>query len=293
MIHIKSLLIILLATSTLVHAKVSVFACEPEWAALTRELGGTDVNIYTATNNRQDPHHIQARPSLIAKARRADLLVCTGAELEAGWLPLLLRKSGNSKIQRGKIGHFMATDHVRLLGKPKHLDRRYGDIHAAGNPHIQLDPRRMLQVATQLSQTFINIDPGNRARYQNNLRVFNSSWQKKMRYWKKIAKPLHGKSVVVHHDSWLYLQQWLGMTQRGTLEPIPGIPPTSAHLSTLLNKVKKQRIHKIIYASSQSSKAAQWLSSKTGTPTVRIDISPGKNERLSLWFERVIRQLLR
>jgi len=284
--------LLFLLGASVAHAKLQVFACEPEWSALVRELGGKHLSIYTATNNRQDPHYIQARPSLIAKARRADLLVCTGAELEAGWLPLLLRKSGNRKILAGKQGHFMATRYVRLLEKPRIVDRSMGDIHAAGNPHIQLDPARMLIVAKNLSKTLIKLDPKNRVYYQQRLRSFSAIWKKKMRYWKNSARSLKGKSIVVHHKSWVYLRKWLGIKRAGTLESRPGVPPTVSHLSKLLSELRSKSIHRIVYATSQNSKAAKWLSRKTGIPAVAVDISPAAKESLVQWFDRLIRNLL-
>nr|VFJ60278.1 MAG: zinc/manganese transport system substrate-binding protein [Candidatus Kentron sp. FW] len=275
------------------HADVRVFACEPEWSALVRSLGGKHVTIYTATTNRQDPHHIQARPSLIAKARRADLLICSGAELEIGWLPLLLRKSGNPKIQPGQPGHFMATDYVTLLEKPTVLDRSEGDIHAAGNPHIQLDPMRMLQVAENLSRTLAKIDPAHLADYREKLASFTGKWQDSLSRWRERAQPIKGKSIVVHHNNWVYLRKWLGLDQAATLEPKPGIPPTSSHLSQLLSGLQQTAVHKIIYASYQDDRAANWLSEKTGIPTIALDISPATDETLIQWFERLIDQLLK
>ena len=127
-------------------AALRVLACEPEWGALAQELGGSLVDVSVATNALQDPHQIQAKPSLIARARNADLVVCTGAELEIGWLPVLLQQSGNAKVQPGQPGNFAAADYVRKLDVPTQLDRSQGDVHAAGNPHIQTDPRAIAQV---------------------------------------------------------------------------------------------------------------------------------------------------
>src|SRR5512146_1043750 len=134
------------------HAALNVFACEPEWAALTQQLAGDKASVYIATSALQDPHRIEARPSLIAKARRADLLVCTGAELEVGWLPVVLRESGNSAIQPGGNGYFEAASAVHLLEAPTRLDRSEGDVHPQGNPHIQTDARNFLPIAEALSQ---------------------------------------------------------------------------------------------------------------------------------------------
>lgn len=274
------------------HANLQVFACEPEWSALVKALGGDHVTVYAATTNKQDPHHIQARPSLIAKARRADLLVCTGAELEIGWLPLLLRKSGNARIQAGQSGHFMAADYVTLIEKPVVLDRSQGDIHAAGNPHIHLDPTRVLQVAEHLSQTLVQIDPAHQVDYRNQLALFTQEWQKNLGQWKMQTQPIRGKSIVVHHNSWVYLQQWLGLKQVGTLELKPGVPPTSSNLSQMLSNLEQISVYGIIYASYQDDKAANWLSQKTGIPIVALDSGPAENETLVQWFDRLIGKLL-
>jgi zinc/manganese transport system substrate-binding protein len=274
------------------YSDVNVFACEPEWAALSKTLGGEHVSIYTATSNKQDPHHIQARPSLIAKARQADLLVCTGAELEVGWLPLLLRKSANPRIQIGQAGHFLATDSETLLGKPAVLDRSLGDIHAAGNPHIHLNPERLLRVAERLAHRLASIDSSNEMDYLQNLAVFSRQWKEKMVYWRTLASPLNGQLIVVHHDNWLYLKQWLGLTQLATLELKPGIPPTSAHLSSLVSRVRQANVYGITYANYQDDKAANWLSEKTGVPTVALDFSPAKGEGLIQWYEHLINGLL-
>lgn len=291
-VGIVTLLLVLPLWASSVSAKINVFACEPEWAALAKELGGSALRIYSATTAEQDPHHIQARPSLIAKARRADLLVCSGAELEVGWLPLLLRKSANPHIQPGQLGYFMATDHVNLLNKPTVLDRSMGDVHGDGNPHIHLDPDRLLQVAVKLADVLGRLDSDNEQVYQRNLQYFTTTWQQTMARWRDEAKPLQGKSIVVHHDSWVYLEQWLGLNRVATLEPKPGVPPTSGHLSLLLSQLQKEPADVIVHAGYQSDKAARWLSGKTEIPVRALAFSVGKNETLIAWFDRLLSQLL-
>lgn len=157
---------LLLALAMPAQAAVKIFACEPEWGALAQELGGNLVDVTVATTALQDPHHIQARPSLIARARNADLVVCTGAELEIGWLPILLQQSGNAKVQAGQPGNFAAADHVRKLEIPGQIDRSQGDVHATGNPHIHTDPRNIAKVATALGLRLAQIDPGHASQYE-------------------------------------------------------------------------------------------------------------------------------
>jgi zinc/manganese transport system substrate-binding protein len=278
--------------SNTVYAQINVFACEPEWATLTRTLGSNAVKVYSATTAQQDPHHIQARPSLIAKVRRADLLVCTGADLEVGWLPLLLRKSGNANIQQNQFGHFMASEHVVLLEKPTVLDRSLGDIHAAGNPHFHLDPYRIMQVANRLTKRLIKIDPVNSTLYQKNLLNFTSEWKLAILKWEKYAQALRGKRIVASHNSWVYLEQWLGLVKIATLEPKPGIPPSSTHLSKILAVIKKNRAEMILVADYQNHQSAHWLSKKTKIPIIELPASVANNENLIQWFDRILKQLL-
>jgi len=266
-------------------AAINVLACEPEWSALTRELAGDLVDVSSATNGAQDPHHVQARPSLLSKARRADLLVCTGAELEIGWLPLLQRKTGNPKIQDGAEGYFMATDVVMLLDVPTVLDRSQGDVHAAGNPHIQTDPNNITDVAAALNQRLQQIDPAHADQYQQRYDDFSQRWQTAIQHWEQQAAPLRGKRIIVHHKSWVYLNDWLGLKEIGTLEPKPGIPPTTDHLSALLKKMQRKPADLIIYAAYQSSRSAHWLSEKTGIKAVKLPFTVGGIDGVNTLFD--------
>jgi zinc/manganese transport system substrate-binding protein len=277
-------------------AKLNVFACEPEWGALAKELGGNALRIYTATTGKQDPHHIQARPSLLAKARRADLLICTGAELEIGWLPILLRKTGNPRIQPGRLGYLMATDYVRLRDIPTYLDRSEGDIHAAGNPHIQTDPHNIARIAKVLAQRLAELDPANAADYQNRHQNFKKRWQAAIQRWEKQATVLKGVPIVVHHKNWIYLEHWLGLKEIATLEPKPGIPPSSWHLAQLLKQLKRQPAKMVIYAAYQESRPARWLSQKAGIPAVVLPFTVGgTTEATNLFtlFDDTLKRLLR
>jgi len=186
----KILYAFLLLLSSNVHAALNVFACEPEWAALTQQLAGNQANIYTATGALQDPHQVQARPSLIARARSAQLVVCTGAELEIGWMPVVLSESVNDAIQPGSIGNFEAAKYVTMLEIPTRLDRADGDVHAAGNPHIQTDPRNFLPIAEALTKRLIQLDPANTAYYQQRLATFNRQWRAAIAKWEIQAAPL-------------------------------------------------------------------------------------------------------
>lgn len=261
--------------SSQAFAKVNVFACEPEWKALAQSLGGKHVKAYSATTAFQDPHYIEARPSLIAKTRRADLLVCTGAELEIGWLPLLLRQSGNAKIQAGEPGYFLAASFVDRLEVPSELDRSQGDIHASGNPHVHWGPYRMITIAKALSNRLGEIDPEHKADYENNLNAFVTDWKAQIVKWEALSEKFKGKRVVVYHKNWSYLFKWLGVEVIGDLEPKPGLPPTSSHLAKLLKQSRSDKPSAIVMANYQDDKGAKWLSKKTDVTLIKLPFTVG------------------
>jgi zinc/manganese transport system substrate-binding protein len=263
--------LLVLATAP-VRAAVEVFACEPEWAALANELGGNAVATTAATTARQDPHYIQARPSLIAAVRKADLLVCSGADLEIGWLPLLLRKGNNPRIQPGQPGYLMASQFVVRLEIPTVLDRAQGDLHAQGNPHIQTDPRNIGLVAREVAQRLQQIDPANAGDYAQSLAAFETKWNAAIGQWQDQAAPLRGKKVVVHHKSWAYL---LGLVEVATLESKPGVPPSAAHLNELLVQLKADPAALIIRAPYQDPQPSEWLTKQTGIPNAALPFTVG------------------
>ncbi len=287
--------ILLCFLSMPVRAELNIFTCESDWASLARELGGDKVDVYQATNGKQDVHYIQARPSLLARARRADLLMCTGAGLESGWLPVILRKTGNAKIRPGQPGHLMAADFVLLKGRPQNLDRSEGDIHAAGNPHIQTDPHNISKIAEALSQRLQQLDSANAEHYQTRHADFTQRWQAAIIAWKQRAAALKGLPVVVYHDGWVYLQDWLGLQKVAVLEPKPGIPPGSGHLSRVLRTLQAQPAKAVIYAAYQDPKAAKWLTNKTGISALALPNSIGGAdgaEDLFGLFDTIINRLL-
>lgn len=260
------------------QAKLRVFACEAEWGSLLTELAGDAVDVDVATTALQDVHVVEARPSLIAKMRKADLLVCSGAQLEIGWLPQLLRQAANAKVASGP-GNFMAASQVTTLEKPASVDRSAGDVHPDGNPHVQLDPNRVLVIAKALSARLGELDTANAATYQTRLADFETRWQAAIKRWEAKAAPLKGKAVVVHHSSWVYLLQWLGMHEIGSLEPKPGVPPTSSHLSSLIDVTKSGGAIAIISAAYQDSKPGEWLSERTGVPALVLPFSVGGDDQ--------------
>jgi zinc/manganese transport system substrate-binding protein len=274
---------------------LDVFACEPEWGALAKVIGGAHVEVYTATTALQDVHKIQARPSLIAKYRQADLLVCTGAELEAGWLPALAEKGNNPKLLPGAPGHFEAFRHVPMRETPASLDRSLGDVHPYGNPHIQTGPGSILAVAAPLAERLAQLDPAHAGAYRAQHAAFAEQWRAAMARWSGRGKPLAGVKVVSAHKGWVYLYEWLGMQEVATLEPKPGIPPSAGHLERVLTDLQRTPARMVVRAAYQDPRPAQWLSERSGIPVVELPFSvggaPGAGDLFGL-FEVTLERLL-
>src|SRR5688572_16796665 len=276
----RALLCVLLwAAAVPVWAALNIFACTPEWGALAKELGGDQAAVYTATSALQDPHRIEARPSLIARARSADLMVCTGAELEVGWAPLVQTQSGNARIQAGQPGYFEAASVVPLLDRPARLDRSMGDVHPGGNPHVHLDPRNVAKIALALGERMSLLDAAEAAHYRARTKAFLERWRDATARWEKRAAPLKGVPVVAYHKNLSYLFDWLGMRETGALEPKPGLPPSTAHLSALLEQLKRDPAKAVVRAAYNEPRAADWLAERAGVPSVMLPYTVGGTDR--------------
>ncbi len=285
--------LVLLATPLCADA-LDVFACEPEWGSLVAEIAGDAADIVVATTAFQDPHRLQARPSLIAAARNADLLVCTGADLEVGWLPLLLRRAGNRDIQPGSPGNFMAADFVRRLEIPRSVDRSQGDVHPQGNPHIHLHPRNIARIAAALRERLSQLSPENAALFRANGDDFAARWEEAVQAWQERAAKFEGMRLVAHHRSFSYLADWLGLDMLATLEPRPGIPVSGAQLAQLIEVLEPDPPRAIVRAPFENEKASLWLSERLDVPAVILPYTVGGSEQatdLFLLYEDTLTRL--
>jgi zinc/manganese transport system substrate-binding protein len=213
--------------------------------------------------------------------RRADLFVCTGSDLEIGWLPVLINSAGNRKVKQGEPGYFMASDFVKRLDIPTKVDRSMGDVHPYGNPHIQLDPRNIAVVANSLAARLAEIDGENADYYKAQNAAFQKKWSEAIRRWDSEAAGLKGLRIVTYHSDAVYLTNWLGLILVTTIEPKPGIPPSAGHLSELLTELKAHPADLIVRMAYNDPKAPEWLSERTGIPEVELPFTVGGTDQAS------------
>ena len=265
----------LILTPCLAQAKLNVVATTPDFGSIAKEIGGDKVEVTALAKPTEDPHFVDAKPSLIVKLNRADAVVEGGAELEIGWLPRLLDESRNQKLEAGAPGRISSSQGIELVEVPATLDRSKGDIHAAGNPHYMTDPANARIVAQHIAEAFSSLDPKSAATYQDNLKKFTDGLDAKLVEWEKLLALYKGQEVVAYHDSWPYFARRFGLKIDMFLEPKPGIPPTPAHLADVILKMKEDHVHVIIVEPYQGRHTAESVARQTGATVVDVTQFPG------------------
>lgn len=251
-------------------AKLTVITTLTDYAAVAREIAGDQAEVIAMAKPTEDPHFVDARPSLIVKLRTADMLIEGGAELEAGWLPPLLETARNPKLANGSPGRVKACAPIKLLGVPATLDRAAGDVHASGNPHFMVDPIIAKAVANHFAEAFASVDPPNAELYRANSRKFTATIDAKLQEWGKALMPYRGQHVAAYHDDWLYFARRFGLEFDILLEPKPGVPPSPAHLAAVIGQIKSLNAKAIVVEPYHQRKVAEKVASSTGAKVVDL-----------------------
>jgi len=263
----KTLLLwLLLPLSLFAHMKVAV--SYPYIGAITKAIAKEHVDIIVLAKGNWDPHFVVPRPSLIAKLRRSDALIMNGAQLEIGWLPPLINRAANFKVQPQAKSFLNLSGQVELIQKPKSVDRSLGDVHPDGNPHFHLDPKNILVLAQVITGFLNRLDDKHKDIYEKNLQAFASMWEKHLEKWEKRMAPKKGMKVIQFHDNLAYFNAAYGLKSIGTIEPLPGISPSSRHTLKLLSIIKDQKPCCILHDVYHSTKTAKYLVNKTGIKLV-------------------------
>ncbi|HEY0705598.1 MAG TPA: metal ABC transporter substrate-binding protein [Polyangia bacterium] len=263
--------VVLLAGGRSVWAGVRVVASVPDLAALAREIGGDAVSVKSLSSPTQDPHFVDAKPSLALELNRAQLVLFVGLDLEVGWLPTLLVGARNPGIQPGSAGHLDCSQFVKKLDVPgAAVDRSQGDIHPGGNPHYLYDPRAAGAVAEGIAKRLGELDPAQAAHYQANLASFKKRLETTRTRWEQRLAGLRGMPVIGYHRTWSYLADWLGFEQIGFLEPKPGVPPSPRHIAGLLALAKQRKVRLVLQEDHYPDATSRLVASRIPAALVRV-----------------------
>jgi len=282
--------VLLLAFAARAEAKVRVVASIEVLADLSKQVGGDRVDVTSLSRGYQDPHFVEAKPSLVLALNRADALVHVGLDLEVGWLPPLVQQSRNARIQRGQPGNIDASTSIKpedIPNVPSDQLRALGDIHPLGNPHYWIPPGNARAIARLLAERFTALDPGGAATYKAELARFEGQLASKEKQWTAAAAPLRGTRVVTYHKSWSYVSHWLGMEEVGYIEPRPGIPPTAAHTAQLIDLMKKSGVKLVIVDSFYPSTTARFVADNAHARLVAAPSNVGATPAIKTYFDLV------
>ena len=264
----KFLLLVLLPFSLFAHLNIAV--SYPYIGAITKEIGKDHVKTIVLARGNWDPHFVVPRPSLISKLRSADALIMNGGQLEIGWLPPLMRRANNAKVQPNAKSFLNLSQYVEMIQKPRSVDRSQGDVHPDGNPHYHLDPNNIIILAQTIAAFLISVDSEHKSVYEENYEVFEKGWKQNLQRWRTKMVSVNGIKVIQYHDNLAYFNSAYGLTNIGTIEPLPGIPPSSRHTMELIQLIKTEKPRFILHDVYHSTKTAEYISHKTGIKVIRM-----------------------
>lgn len=254
--------------SAIAFARFNVVASYPYLGKIVQAVGGDNVKVKVLASAKFDPHFVIPKPSLIPAISRADMLVANGAGLEIGWLPPLLKNANNPKVRIGTKGFVDVSRAVHLIDIPKSVSRAYGDVHPEGNPHFNCDPNNVLPIARLITKKLVRLDSAHAQAYQHNLARFTAKWKTFLRTFNARMHSCKIKKVVQYHELFNYLLRRYGIESAATVEPLPGIAPTSKHTLALINQMKKEHIRTIIEDPYHEKHTAKFIASKTGAKVI-------------------------
>jgi ABC-type Zn uptake system ZnuABC Zn-binding protein ZnuA len=266
-------------------AKLSVVATTPDLAAIARAIGGAAVEVVALAKPTEDPHFVDAKPSHIIRLNRADVLIEGGAELELGWLPALLESARNSKIAIGAPGRIVASAGITMLEIPATFDRSHGDVHSLGNPHFLLDPVNTRIVAAQMARHLALVAPASAAVFEANLAQFNTTLAARLADWQRQLAPFRGARIVTYHKDFAYLAARFELNVVATLEPMPGIAPSPAHLARVIGTMKVEGAGVILVQPYQNRRTAETVARQTNAVVLDAPQQPGVLPGTETYFE--------
>lgn len=270
------LLALLPASAGAAPKPLRVCATTPDLASLARTVGGSHVELTVFTRGAEDAHFVEARPSFVRALHRADVLLLIGLDLEIGWLPVLVNNARNSRVLPGEPGYVDVSRDIEAREIPKGpVDRSMGDVHVRGNPHYLLDPLNAKTAARRIRDVLIRRRPDAREDFERGYNDFSKRIDERLEQWKKLLDPYRGTEVVTDHRVWTYFLHRFGLRTVGTLEPKPGVRPTSRHLAALIQRMREKKVRAILTVPYFDRRYADVVAQKTGARVVDLAHQPG------------------
>ncbi len=290
----KIIPVLLLCVQTAFSGQLQIVATYGYIGDIAQRIGKDRVDVVVLARGDYNPHVIIPKPSYIAKLRRADLLIINGGQLEIGWLPQIIKQANNGTVQPGERGFLDLSMHVQLIDVPTSVSRELGDVHPEGNPHFFLDPDNIPNIAEAITERLSELDPSNESFYEANNKELHALWQQKMKEWEDKLKPLKGEKVVEYHKIFDYFLRRFGFTIAGTIEPLPGIPPTTKHIADVEQLIKREGVKYILQDVYNPQDASSYLSKRLNVRLIIVPHDVGsvtEADNVFSVFDEIVRRL--
>ncbi|MEK7745592.1 MAG: metal ABC transporter substrate-binding protein [Elusimicrobiota bacterium] len=269
-----------------VSAKLSIVTTTEDLAAIAAAIGGDAVSVQSIARGYQDPHFVEAKPSHLLKLKRAGLFIQIGLELEAAWAGALLQNARNPDLLPGNPGFLEVSQECEILDRPTGpVDRSKGDVHPLGNPHYWTDPENGRMIARSVARKLSELAPADAGLFQKNLRAFEEELDRKSKEWVELAAPLRGLPVVTYHNSWVNFARRFGLEVIDFVEPRPGVPPSPAHVRSLIGKMKARKVPIILIETYWDVKVPMRIAEETGAALAVLPASVGGRPHIHSYFD--------
>jgi len=254
--------------SSVTLAKIKVVTTLPDIAEMVQTIGGDNVEVQSLLRGSEDAHYAEARPDYILKVNRADVVCSMGLDLEIGWLPKVLSKSGNAKVQDGGVGSCVLGKSVKPLDIPVGVvDRSLGDVHPHGNPHFNLSPEKLSEAGAEIVRVLSAAEPGKSSEFEKNYDAF----KKKMNELQaRLAKTVKKEKVMEYHKEFTYFFNAYGLESLGSLEEKPGMPPSAARIAQVAKMAKDSKVAVLFATPSAPHKVLERFHELSGVPVVIV-----------------------
>ncbi|HVN48439.1 MAG TPA: zinc ABC transporter substrate-binding protein [Bacteroidota bacterium] len=291
---LKYVFFLLLAVQIAFAGKLHVVGTYGYINDIVQRIGKDRVETIALARGDYNPHIIIPKPSYIAKVRNADLLIINGGQLEIGWLPQIIKQANNGAVQPGERGFLDLSQSIHLIDVPTSVSRELGDVHPEGNPHFFTDPENIPLIANAITARLSELDPSNKSFYEANNKELYGYWQQKMNEWNEKLKPLKGEKIVEYHKIFDYFLHRFGFTIVGTIEPLPGIPPTTKHIADVEQLIQREGVKFILQDVYNPQDASVYLSKKLNVKMIVLphDVGAVKEaDNVFSVFDEIVRRL--
>lgn len=280
----------IVATSGVPASALNVVADTSTVGYFARDIGGDRVNVTVIAPGTVNPHFIETTPGHVRATANADVFLEVGLGMTP-WAAPLRRAARNPNLRVVTV-----SNGATILEVPTGtVDPSQGHTHPQGNPHIHLHPNNAMRICANILAGFRAADPGNSDYYTQRTRSLLERIRSESLKWRNQMAAHRGTGYVSYHASYEYLADFFGLTKVATIEPKPGVPPSSARVGQVIRLVNDRNVKLLLQEPYYPPGAARSIAATTPATMVTLPVDVGGVSGTSTWFslmEHNVNQIL-